>query len=227
MEKMHARTERLLTPERMAALRTARVAVVGLGGVGSWCAEALARSGVGTLILMDDDCVAPSNLNRQAEALLSTLGRPKTEALAARLRDAAPDTELCLLSARYTPEGREALFSLGPDVVADCIDSVADKCDLIRTAMERGIALVSSMGTGGKLDAARLRVGDLAKTQTCPLARAVRRELRAAGITHLPVVWSDEEPLVREHPPGSVMWVTATAGLLLAQTIALQLPVYK
>lgn len=219
MDERLCRTEALLGPEAMEKLKKAHVAVVGLGGVGSWCAEALARSGVGKLTLMDFDGVVPSNLNRQAQALVSTLGRPKTEALAGRLRDAAPGVTLCLRPERYTPESRELLFAAGADYVADCIDSVADKCDLIAESLARGIPIVSSMGTGGKTDASALRLGDLAKTEMDPLARAVRRELRKRGVNHLSVVWSPEPSKAVPGKPGTVMWVPAAAGLLMAQKI--------
>lgn len=219
MDERLIRTEALLGTEAMEKLKKAHVAVVGIGGVGSWCAEALARSGVGMLTLMDFDEVVPSNLNRQAQALVSTVGQPKTEALARRLQDAAPDVQLQLLPLRYTPESRETLFETKPDVIADCIDAVADKCDLIAGALGRNIPLVSSMGTGGKTDASLLRLGDLAKTEMDPLARAVRRELRKKGVNHVSVVWSPEEPKTAPGKPGTVMWVPAAAGLLLAQKI--------
>ncbi len=214
-----SRSEALLGAAAMEKLKQAHVAVVGLGGVGAVCAEALARSGVGRLTLLDFDLVAPSNLNRQLPALVSTLGQAKTEALAARLRDAAPEVSLRLLRQRYEPKNREEIFAERADYIADCIDAVADKCDLIAESLRRGIPIVSSMGTGGKTDASLLRLGDLAKTDTDPLARAVRRQLRKEGITHLPVVWSSEEPKTTEGKPGTVMWLPATAGLLMAQHI--------
>lgn len=223
MDERLARTEALLGGAAMEKLQKAHVAVVGVGGVGSWCAEALARSGVGQLTLLDFDEVAPSNLNRQAQALSSTIGRPKTQVLAERLRDAAPELTLRLLELRYTPESREVLFEGKPDYIADCIDAVADKCDLIVQARERNIPIVSSMGTGGKTDASLLRLGDLAKTEMDPLARAVRRELRKRGVDHLPVVWSPEPSRTAPGKPGTVMWVPASAGLLMAQKIILDL----
>ncbi len=223
MNEYQSRTAGLLGEMALERLRRAHVAVIGLGGVGSWCAEALARSGVGTLTLLDFDRVAPSNLNRQGAALQSTLGRPKTEALAERLRDAAPGIELRLLPLRYGPESREALFDRRPDYIADCIDAVADKCDLIAESLRRGIPILSSMGTGGKTDASLLRLGDIAKTEMDPLARSVRRELRKRGINHLPVVWSPEAPKTAPGKPGTVMWVPASAGLLMAQKIVLDI----
>jgi tRNA A37 threonylcarbamoyladenosine dehydratase len=223
MDERFDRIISLLGSEALEKLQKSNVAVVGIGGVGSWCAEALWRTGVGSLTLMDFDEVVPSNLNRQAEALTSTLGRLKTDALANRLRDIAPDRELRLLPICCDADGRKRLFELPCDYIADCIDSVADKAALIRQALDRGIPIVSAMGTGGKTDASQLRIGDLSKTNTCPLARAVRRELRALGVTHLPVVWSPEEPKPGAPKPGSVMWVPASAGLLMAQKIVLDI----
>jgi Dinucleotide-utilizing enzymes involved in molybdopterin and thiamine biosynthesis family 1 len=223
MDESFERTSSLLGAEAIRKLQMAHVAVVGIGGVGSWCAEALWRTGVGSLTLMDFDVVVPSNLNRQNEALISTLGRPKTEALADRLRDISPDRELRLLPIRCDIEGRKRLFESPCDYIADCIDSVSDKAALIREALDRGIPIISAMGTGGKTDASQLRIGDLSKTNTCPLARAVRRELRALGVTHLPVVWSPEEPKPGTPKPGTVMWVPSSAGLLMAQKIVLEL----
>ena len=220
MESIFSRTEQLLGGQAMQKLAAAHVAVIGLGGVGSWCAEALWRSGVGRLTLMDFDIVAPSNLNRQAQALRSTLGQDKAAALAERLRDIDDGREITLLSLRYTPEEREALFVLRPDYIADCIDSVKEKTDLIREAKCRTIPILSALGTGGKTDASLLRVGDIAKTDTCPLARAMRRSLRAEGIPHADVVWSPEPAAgATEGKPGTVMWVPAAAGLLMAQEI--------
>lgn len=220
MDERWGRTVLLLGEEALHKLNGAHVAVVGLGGVGSWCAEALWRTGVGTLTLLDFDTVAASNLNRQCEAALSTLGQKKTEALAARLRDIDPTRTPRLLHMRCDEAGRAALFEGKPDYIADCIDSVGDKAALIKAALDGGVPIVSAMGTGGKMDATLLRLGDIAKTNTCPLARAVRRTLRQMGINHLPVVWSPEEPVTGGmQKPGTVMWVPASAGLLMAQKI--------
>ena len=223
MEEKWLRTAALLGADAVEKLKGSHVAVVGVGGVGSWCAEALVRTGVGTLTLLDFDTVAASNLNRQDAALVSTLGAVKVDAMAERLRAIAPDVTLHLLPLRCDEAGRAALFDGKPDFVADCIDSVRDKCELIEACTERGIAVVSSMGTGGKTDAQRLRLDDLAKTHTDGLARAVRRELKKRGIAHLPVVWSDEEPKTESGKPGTVMWVPASAGLLMAQHIVTEL----
>ena len=230
MPERTIRTRMLLGQAAMDRLARARVAVVGLGGVGSWCAEALCRAGVGKLTLIDSDTVAESNINRQLEALGSTVGQPKAVALAARLRDIAPDAEISPVTALYSAGNREILPA-GLDYIADCIDLVSCKLDLIETALSRGVPVVSALGTGDKLDAGRLRLADLAGTSGCPFARVMRRELRRRGIEHLDVVYSDERarsseqlappPPGRRSVPGSVVWVPATAGLLMAQRIAL------
>ena len=230
MPERTIRTRMLLGQAAMDRLARARVAVVGLGGVGSWCAEALCRAGVGKLTLIDSDTVAESNINRQLEALGSTVGQPKAAALAARLRDIAPDAEISPVAALYSAGNREILPG-GLDYIADCIDLVSCKLDLIETALSRGVPVVSALGTGDKLDAGRLRLADLAGTSGCPFARVMRRELRRRGIEHLDVVYSDERaraseqlappPPGRRSVPGSVVWVPATAGLLMAQRIAL------
>lgn len=225
------RTEMLLGAEAMERLCAAHVIVFGLGGVGSWCAEALARSGVGRLTLVDEDSVAESNLNRQVCALGSTIGRPKAEVMAARLRDIAPDAEIIPVTARYEASSRGRFFPGDYAYVADCIDLVSCKLDLIEAALEGGTPIISALGTGNKLDASRFEVCDIAETRGCPLARVMRRELRRRGVEHLRVVYSPEEALEPSQPdapppgrrsvPGSTVWVPASAGLLMAQTIVL------
>ena len=223
----------LLGAEAMERLRGSHVAVFGLGGVGSWCAEALARSGVGSLTIIDEDTVAESNINRQLGALYSTVGMNKAEVLAARLSDIAPSAVIRPLVAHYAAESREAFFDERYDYIADCIDLVSCKVDLICTAEERGIPIISALGTGNKADAEKLTVCDLSATHGCPLARVVRRELRQRGINHLNVVFSPEEAMTPSQPdapppgrrsvPGSLVWVPATAGLLMAGHICMEL----
>lgn len=220
----------LLGDEAMERLGAAHVIVFGLGGVGSWCAEALARSGVGALTLIDHDEVGLTNLNRQAEATVSTLGRPKAQAMAERAADINPECRLTVLTEKYEPETRERFFGTRYDYVVDCIDLVSCKLDLIETALSRGLPILSSLGTGNKLDPSQFRIGDLAQTEGCPLARVVRKELRARGIVHHKVVFSPEparKPLDcgeapipgRRSVPASIMWVPAAAGLLMASEV--------
>lgn len=233
MDERTIRAEMLLGADAMARLRQSSVAVFGLGGVGSWCAEALARTGVGRLTLVDQDTVGLSNLNRQAEALASAVGRSKAETMAERLRDAAPGAEILAVTDRYEAASRERFFAERYDYIADCIDLVSCKLDLIETALSRGVSILSALGTGNKLDASRLTLCDISRTRGCPLARVMRKELRRRGILHLPVVYSPEEgpepsqpeapPPGRRSVPGSLIWVPASAGMLMAQHIVLSL----
>ena len=229
MDERFLRTEMLLGPEAMERLAAAHVAVFGLGGVGSWCAEALARSGVGALTLVDHDDVGLTNLNRQAEALESTLGQPKAAAMAERISQINPACRLTVLAEKYEAASREKFFAVPYDYIVDCIDLVSCKLDLIETALARGIPIISSLGTGNKLDPTQLQVTDISKTYGCPLARVMRKELRARGIQHLKVVFSPEEPVSPAQPetpppgrrsvPASNPWVPATAGLLLGSAV--------
>lgn len=228
MNERTIRAEMLLGREAMEKLGRSHVAVFGLGGVGSWCAEALARSGVGRMTLVDRDTVGESNINRQLCALTSTVGLPKTAVMAARLRDINPDLELRCIEGHYEAADRERFFA-DYDFVVDCIDLVACKIDLIMSCRERGIPIVSALGTGNKRDASQLRVDDISKTYGCTFARVIRRELRARGVEHHPVVYSPEEPMTpaqfeapppgRRSVPGSLIWVPASAGMLLCQYV--------
>ena len=229
MDEQFERTRMLLGSEAVERLQAAHVAVVGLGGVGSWCAEALCRSGVGALTLFDQDEISVSNLNRQAAALHSTVGMKKAQALARRLEDIAPSCALHPVADRYEADRREVLFSTRYDYIVDAIDLVSCKLDLIETAHRRGIPVISALGTGNKLDAQQLRLADISRTEGCPLARVIRKELRARDIHHLKVVFSPEQPgetqQLETPPPGrrsvpaSVSWVPSVAGLLMAGTV--------
>lgn len=229
MEHRFLRTEMVLGDRALEKLSRCHVAVFGLGGVGSYAAEILARSGVGELTLVDQDTLSLTNINRQMYALSSTVGEYKAEAAARRCRDINPDIRVHPLCATYDAAHREDFFAGKFDYIADCIDLVTCKLDLIQQAGERGIPIISALGTGNKLDASLLRVSDIEKTEGCPLARVVRRELRRRGIRHHKVVWSPEEarrtaqpespPPGRRSVPASVVWVPATAGLLLASEV--------
>ena len=230
MNERSIRTAMLLGENAIETLAGKHVAVFGVGGVGGFCAEALARAGVGALTLVDDDAVSVSNLNRQLVALQSTIGMPKTEVMAARIREINPDCRVTVLTKRYTEETKEEFFSLGFDYIADCIDSVACKTSLIETAIQRQIPIISAMGTGNKLDPTKFVITDLSKTSGCPLARVMRRELKQRGILHHTVLYSTEQaikPLFQPDEgkavPGSVSWVPSCAGLMLAGHIIQQL----
>lgn len=217
------RTEMLLGEDAVITLSKSHVAVFGLGGVGSYCAEALARAGIGALTLVDDDIVSISNLNRQLVALHSTVGKHKASVMAGRIHDINPDCCVTALCARYTPESREDFFHGKIDYIADCIDSVSCKTDLILTAHSTGTPIISAMGTGNKLHPEMLQITDLSNTSGCPLARVMRRELKKGGIVHHNVVYSSESPLkplfqpdAGSRAPGSVSWVPSCAGLMMA-----------
>lgn len=227
------RAASLLGDEAVDRLQRSHVAVFGLGGVGSWCAEALARSGVGTLTLIDEDTVSESNINRQLCAGLNTLGKPKAEVLARRLSETVPGITVYPLQKHYCAETREEFFVEPYSFAADCIDLVSCKLDLIETCLARDIPIISALGTGNKKDASLLRITDISKTEGCPFARIIRKELRARGIQRLPVVFSPEQaceceqrsapPPGRRSVPGSLVWVPASAGMLMAQHIVLSL----
>lgn len=232
MNERTIRAQMLLGKAAMEKLNNSHVAVFGLGGVGSWCAEALARSGVGRLTLIDRDTVGRSNINRQLCALESTVDMSKAEVMKSRLLDINPELEVTAVCGHYDADHREDFFA-DYDYIVDAIDLVACKIDLIRTANERGIPIVSSLGTGNKCDAQRLMLCDIKKTSGCPLARVVRKELRNIGIEHLDVVFSPEEampaeqveapPPGRRSIPGSLVWVPASAGMLLCQHVVMNL----
>ncbi len=232
MDKITLRARMLLGEEAMEKLKNSHVAVFGVGGVGSWCAEALCRAGVGELTLVDRDTVSESNRNRQLCALGSTVGQPKAEVMAARLRDINPDCRVHPILGHYEAADRDR-FLADYDYVVDAIDLVSCKLDLILSCRERGIPVISALGTGNKKDASLLRIDDISRTSGCALARVMRRELRARGVEHHPVVFSPEEPLEpapleapppgRRSVPGSLVWVPATAGLLLCQHVVLTL----
>ena len=222
MNGIFSRTEALLGPEAMERLKQARVAVFGIGGVGGYAAEALARSGVGTLDLIDSDTVSLSNINRQIIALHSTVGMPKVEAAKARIRDINPGAAVNAYPVFYLPETAAQFDFTQYDYVIDAVDTVAAKLSLAEAARDAGVPLISAMGAGNKLDPAAFEVADISKTSVCPLARVMRRELKKRGIHHLKVVYSREEPVSPAHGngetrvPGSVAFVPPVVGLILA-----------
>ncbi len=222
----HIRTAALVGWDGIEALSRARVAVFGVGGVGGHLCEALARVGVGHIDLIDRDTVSLSNINRQVVALHSTVGRPKVEVMAERIRDINPHCTVNAYEAFYLPETADEFPLTGYDYVADAVDTVAAKIELARRCHVVGVPLIAAMGAGNKLYPERFRVSDLSKTQTDPLARIMRRELKKYGIHHLKVVWSDEEPrksnLVTPEgkpAPGSIAHVPSVMGLIMAGEI--------
>ena len=225
MEDMFSRTRMLLGDEAMARLRRARVAVFGIGGVGGHVVEALARSGVGALDLIDSDRVVLSNLNRQIVATRDTLGMLKVDAAKARVLSIDPDCQVRTYPIFYLPETADQFDFSKYDYVVDAIDTVAGKLQLIAAAKAANVPVISAMGAGNKLDPTAFRVADIAETSVCPLARVMRRELKKRGIDHVKVVYSPEpvlspapaaEDTGRRATPGSVAFVPAVAGLILA-----------
>ena len=227
-DPLFERTRILVDEDGLATLRDARVFLAGLGGVGSYAAEALARAGIGALALVDHDCVAGSNLNRQLPALHSTLGRKKLEVVAERILDINPACRLTLIEEFLAPDTISQHLAYGFDVVLDAIDSLSSKTALIENAYRAGLTVISSMGAGGRLDPTRIRVTDLQLTRVCPLARAVRTQLRRRGVGRgVIAVWSDETPLPPLPPQeasrgrpravnGTVSFMPALFGFTLA-----------
>lgn len=227
MLNQFSRTEMILGKEAMDRLRACRVAVFGIGGVGGYAAEALVRSGIGTLDVIDGDKVCVSNLNRQIFATLSTVGRYKVDAAKERLHDICAQTQINGHKCFYAQDTAGQFDLTQYDYIIDAIDTVKSKLELIAQAAKAGTPIISSMGAGNKLDASALRVADIYGTKVCPLARVMRRELRKRGIERLKVVYSEETPIAlgekfmpdcKEPPiaPGCAAFVPAAAGLILA-----------
>ena len=213
----------MLGAAAIESLKSAHVAVFGVGGVGGYVAEAIARAGVGKITLIDSDTVSVTNINRQIIALHSTVGKYKTEAMADRIKDINPDCEVVTLNEFYSEENEIPLSDF--DLIADCIDSVKSKLHLITKSTECGTKIISSMGAGNKLNPTRFRVADISKTHTDPLAKVMRTELRKRGINHLTVVFSDEEPINPSgaRTPGSVSFIPSVVGLIIASEVIKEL----
>jgi len=219
MEDRFSRTAKLLGPGAMRKLAAARVAVFGIGGVGGHCAEALARSGIGAIDLFDHDKVDITNLNRQIVALQSTLGRYKADVMAERIADINPE---CVVKARklfYMPDTADEVDLSPYDYIIDAIDTVAGKIELVTRAKKAGVRIISAMGAANKMDPMAFIVSDISKTETDPLARAMRRELRGLGIESVKVVWSKEAPTRSRRPPASNAFVPPACGLLIASEV--------
>lgn len=227
-----ARTERLLGAEAMRKLAQSRVAVFGVGGVGGYVVEALARSGVGALELFDDDAVSLTNLNRQIIATRDTLGRAKVEVMAERVRSIAPECAVVPHRLFYSPETADEVDLSRFDYVVDAVDTVAAKLELAARATALGVPILSAMGAGNKLDPTQLRISDISQTSVCPLARVMRRELKKRGVKKLLVAWSTEPPIPAKgspdeapqaHPrrsvPGSAAFVPPAMGLAIASQV--------
>ena len=227
-----SRTQFLLGSNAMEKLKNARVAVFGLGGVGGYVVEALARSGVGALDLVDHDTISRTNINRQILATVDTVGLPKVEAAALRVKAINPDCDVRAVQTFYLPETADQFDFTKYDYIVDAIDTVTGKLMLVQAAKDAGTPIISSMGTGNKLDPTAFRVADIHETSVCPLARIIRKECRKRGIEKLKVVYSTEDPIKlelapddpawaelpegRNALPGSVCFVPAAAGMVIA-----------
>lgn len=214
------RTERLIGKEAVTKLNNSKVIVFGVGGVGSYICEALARAGVGTMEIVDKDVVDITNINRQLVALHSTIGMPKVEVCRNRLLDINPAMKVIDRQCFYLPEKSQE-FDFGQyDYVIDAVDNVTAKIDIICKAREAGVPVISSMGTGNKLDPMAFKISDIENTKVCPLAKVMRKELRKRGISGVKVVYSEEEPVSTDsRTPASISFVPSAAGLLIAKAV--------
>lgn len=239
-----SRTELLIGKEALAKLARSKVAVFGIGGVGTFAVEGLARAGIGRFVLVDDDCICLTNINRQIHAARSTIGKPKVEVMRDRILDINPRAEVVVHQVFYMPGQAPALIKPDYDYIVDAVDTVTAKIDLVVSAAALDILIISCMGAGNKLDPAKFEIADIYATTVCPLARVMRRELRKRGVKGLKVVYSKEEPLkpmeteesscevncicpkgttrscaVRHQVPGSISFMPSVAGLLMASEV--------
>ncbi len=225
MSETFIRTELLLGEDGVAALQQAKVAIFGIGGVGGYVAEALARSGVGAFVLVDRDVVSTSNINRQIIATTRTVGKPKAELMRERILDINPEASVEVYNCFFLPENAADFDFASYSYVVDAVDTVTAKLEIVMCARKAGVPVISSMGAGNKLDPTRFEVADIYETSVCPLARVMRRELKKRGVDRLKVVYSREEALTPKRIlsdeskrviPGSVAFVPSVAGLILA-----------
>lgn len=228
MREQFARTEIIYGASSMEKLYAAKVAVFGVGGVGGYVAEALARSGIGHLLLVDNDTVSVTNINRQIIALHSTVGKSKVRVMKERCQDINPDIIIEEKECFFLPENSDSFDFEGYSYIVDAVDTVSAKIELIKKAKEAGVPVISCMGAGNKTDPTKFTVADISKTSVCPLARVMRRELKSRGIKDVKVVYSTESPVVTEKgtemkgggiAPGSTAFAPSVAGLLIAATV--------
>ena len=244
MLNQFSRTELLIGKEGLEKLKNAKVAIFGIGGVGSFVAEGLVRAGIGNFILVDDDKVCLTNLNRQIIATRKTIGKYKVDVMKERILEINPDAKVETVQEFYMPNSENQIITSELSYVADCIDTVTAKIELVKNCKELGIPIISAMGTGNKLDPSKLTITDIYKTNTCPLAKVMRKELRKRKIESLKVIYSTEEPIkpdnesefscktncicppgtkrkcsARNQVPGSISFVPSVAGLMIAGEI--------
>ena len=222
MSDMFSRTELLLGKEKVDILKNSKVAIFGIGGVGSFVLEGLARAGIGSFILVDNDTISESNLNRQLVATTKTIGRPKVEVAKERVLEINPNANIEIYKEFFMPDTREEIIDKSIDYIVDAIDTVSSKIELIVRAKKLNIKIISSMGTGNKLNPTKFEVADIYKTSVCPLAKVMRKELRKRDINGLKVLYSKEDPikieknLKEKQVQGSISFVPSVAGLMIA-----------
>lgn len=227
MESQVSRTELLLGKDGMKKLKESTIAVFGIGGVGSYAAESLVRSGLGNIILVDYDIIDLSNINRQVHATLNTVGLLKVDVMRDRLLEINPSLNIKVIKEAYVDKKKDKFLSLNYDYVVDAIDMISSKISLIENCKQMDISIISCMGAGNKLNPTMLKVGDIYETNTCPLAKVMRKELRKRNIKDLKVVWSDEKPIkvylenegVRKSTPGSISFLPSVAGLIISSEV--------
>lgn len=219
MKKWESRTGLLIGDGSVQKLNSAKVLIFGLGGVGSYVAEALARAGVGSFALVDNDVVSDTNINRQLIATTSTIGKKKVDVQSSRILDINPDATVTTHDLFYLPENADTIDFSAYDYVIDAVDTITSKIEIVRRAKLSRVPVISAMGTGNKMHPTAFRVGDIFDTKVCPLARVMRRELKSRGITSLKVVYSEEEPIIKERVPASISFVPSVAGLILASEV--------
>ncbi len=247
-----SRTEMIIGKEALEKLKNSKVAIFGIGGVGTFAVEGLVRAGVGNFVLIDDDCICLTNINRQIHASRKTIGVPKVEAMRDRILDINPKASVEIFQKFYLPGSSEEMIRSDYDYIIDAIDTVTAKLDIVVNAKRLGIPVISSMGTGNKLDPTRLEIEDIYKTSVCPLARVVRKELKVRGVGSLKVLYSKENPILpteseesacsndcicppgttrkcthRNSIPGSISFVPSVAGLIIAGEVVKDLIGYK
>lgn len=213
------RTRTLIGQESLDKLNKKGVLIFGIGGVGGYVAEALARSGVGRFLLVDSDTVDITNLNRQIIALESTVGRSKVAVMKERILDINPDADVAVRECFYLPENAAEFDFSQYDYIVDAVDTVTAKINIITKAKEENVPVISAMGAGNKLDPTAFKVADISKTKVCPLAKVMRYELKKRGIKNVKVVYSEELPVLKKQVPASISFVPAVAGMIMASEI--------
>lgn len=218
MEDWQDRTRALIGDEAVKRLNGAKVYVFGIGGVGGYVCEALARAGIGRLVLVDKDEVSVTNINRQLIALTSSVGKLKTEVMKERIVSINPEAEVTCINEFYLPNNSDSIDFSDADYAVDAVDTVSAKIEIIKRAKEWGVPVISCMGSGNKLDPGKFKIDDISKTSVCPLAKVMRRELKARGIKGVKVLYSTEEPIRTDlgRTPASISYVPGCAGLMIA-----------